>query len=145
MTYGKHEIHGSLSQFKKSDRFLQVKPEVSWNAALGTCTLVAIDPDAPDRDGDDGTRAGAFGPWLHWLASECEGGMTISGKQHVSYMGPAPPRGNHRYIFVLFQQLGGVKLAGGIQRKQWDLEGFVTANRGVLKAAAVNFYYCSST
>lgn len=62
-------------------------------------TLVATDPDAPDPANP--TR----GEWLHWLVTNIPGGGSASqGAEVVSYMGPAPPVGTHRYIFLLYQQ-----------------------------------------
>lgn len=143
--FGKTEIKGAASRYSKKavGKALDKPPKVTWDPKLGTCTLVYLDPDAPDRDGDDGTRAGVNGPWLHWLVTECEGGQPTSGKEHVRHMGPAPPRGTHRYIFVLFQQEKGVKIPCGIERQKWDFKAFVEANRGVLRPAALNFFYCN--
>ena len=31
----------------------------------------------------------------------------------------------------------------GIERKKWDFKAFVEANRGVLRPAALNFFYCN--
>jgi hypothetical protein len=65
--------------------------EVKWEEALGKCTLVMIDPDAPDRKGD-GRGPGSLGPWLHWLVTGA-GEKPERGSCMVEYMGPAPPAG----------------------------------------------------
>eukprot|EP00931_Biecheleriopsis_adriatica_P003055 TRINITY_DN104311_c0_g1_i1.p1 TRINITY_DN104311_c0_g1~~TRINITY_DN104311_c0_g1_i1.p1 ORF type:complete len:181 (-),score=21.81 TRINITY_DN104311_c0_g1_i1:41-583(-) len=144
MRFGDVEILGSQSQFcKRADVALQKAPEISFDSALGTCTIVAIDPDAPDRVGD-GSGPGDFGPWLHWLKTDCDGGSVTGGHVRCPYMGPAPPKGNHRYIFVLFQQLGQVKKLQGLERRAWNFPGFLRANKATLQPVAVNFFYRSS-
>jgi len=57
-------------------------------------------------------------------------------------MGPAPPKGKHRYIFIEFEQIGEVKVAN-TERKQWDIKGFLADNKDVLRAVALNYCYCS--
>ncbi len=108
LEFGPHAtIHGAASQFRKTvDRFLQVAPTATWDAGLGPCTLLFIDPDAPDRAGD-GSVAGKNGPWLHWLVTDAVGSVD-TGKQVVEYVGPGLQMGNHRYIFILFRQSGPV-------------------------------------
>eukprot|EP00746_Dinoflagellata_sp_MGD_P023450 gnl/MRDRNA2_/MRDRNA2_154946_c0_seq1.p1 gnl/MRDRNA2_/MRDRNA2_154946_c0~~gnl/MRDRNA2_/MRDRNA2_154946_c0_seq1.p1 ORF type:complete len:170 (+),score=39.16 gnl/MRDRNA2_/MRDRNA2_154946_c0_seq1:2-511(+) len=136
--FGSISILGG-SQFAKGQKLHQRKPHVLFDTSLGKCTLVCVDPDAPDREGD-GSGPGMFGPWLHWLVTDAEGDHD-SGNEIVEYMGPAPPRGNHRYIFVLFQQTADVvQNPSGVERKQWDFPGFLKANPG-LKPVASNFFY----
>eukprot|EP00931_Biecheleriopsis_adriatica_P064980 TRINITY_DN39618_c0_g1_i1.p1 TRINITY_DN39618_c0_g1~~TRINITY_DN39618_c0_g1_i1.p1 ORF type:complete len:248 (+),score=28.97 TRINITY_DN39618_c0_g1_i1:61-804(+) len=136
-------IHGKRSQFKKTkDTFLQNAPSISFDPALGRCTLVMVDPDAPAPK-DDGETPGALSPILHWLATDCTGGKVDGGL--VPYAGPAPPFGTHRYIEVLFQQTGDVKLLGSEQtRIRWDFPAFVQANAKSLTPVAVNCFYCAS-
>merc|ERR1712080_272142 len=142
--YKDHDINGAASSFKKkTDKFLQGRPDVSFEKSIGTCCLVYLDPDAPERNGD-GALVGHMGPYLHWLVSECEGGKAGGGREHLTHMGPMPPKGRHRYIFVLFKQEGGVKFPKGLERKKWDFPAFLAANKGVLTPAAANFFYCSS-
>ncbi|KAI8528623.1 hypothetical protein RHMOL_Rhmol12G0162200 [Rhododendron molle] len=68
-------------------------------------TLVMTDPDAPSPSEP------SMREWVHWIVTDIPGGTgPTEGKEVVPYMGPRPPVGIHRYIFVLFQQrapLGG--------------------------------------
>ena len=57
-------------------------------------------------------------------------------------MGPGPPKGNHRYIFVLFRQTG-TPTVGGVGRKKWDVKGFLKANSNTLTPVAANFFFCN--
>ncbi|CAE8626955.1 unnamed protein product, partial [Polarella glacialis] len=146
LSFGNRAVnHGSAQFQKKADLFLQKPPAIHFDPSLGRCSLVMLDPDAPARAGD-GSGPAPFGPWLHWLVTDCDGGSVAGGRQLCSYMGPAPPRGNHRYIFVLFQQLGDVQLLPlvSVERRQWDFPAFMSLNQHVLKPVAANFFYCSS-
>nr|ACN54547.1 mother of FT and TFL1-like protein [Physcomitrium patens] len=80
-------------------------------------TLIMIDPDAPSPSEP------TLREWLHWIVTDIPGNsggseMTSGfprlneliapskscGRELVPYMGPRPPVGIHRYIFVLFRQ-----------------------------------------
>ena len=139
--YGATTIHGSASQFsKKKDKFLQSAPTITWDSDSDKYTLLYLDPDAPDRAGD-GSGAGKFGPWLHWLVTDCTKGNVNTGTQALDHMGPGPPKGNHRYIFVLFKQTGNPTV-GSVARKSWDVMGFLKSNANSLTPVASNFFYC---
>lgn len=60
-------------------------------------TLVMSDPDAPAKS------------WLHWLITNIPGESNdiTQGQTIMTYSGPNPPSGIHRYIFTLYQQPGG--------------------------------------
>ena len=132
-------LNGSCFQFEvDDDKFLQKAPTVRMACRDKKSTLLMIDPDAPDRVAAE--TAGEFGPWLHWLVTDCD--EDAQGTVRCPYMGPAPPKGKHRYIFIEFEQTGEVKVAS-IERKQWDIKGFLADNKDVLRAVALNYYYCS--
>ncbi|KAJ9132060.1 hypothetical protein P3X46_034573 [Hevea brasiliensis] len=62
-------------------------------------TLVMTDPDAPSPSEP------SMREWVHWIVADIPGGTNPSkGKEILSYVGPRPPVGIHRYILVLFQQ-----------------------------------------
>ncbi|KAI6683492.1 hypothetical protein NL676_029405 [Syzygium grande] len=43
--------------------------------------------------------------WIHWIVVDIPGGTNPNrGKEILTYVGPRPPVGIHRYILVLFQQ-----------------------------------------
>nr|ACU14433.1 unknown [Glycine max] len=68
-------------------------------------TLVMTDPDAPSPSEP------SMREWIHWILVDIPGGTNpFRGKEIVSYVGPRPPIGIHRYIFVLFQQKGPLGL-----------------------------------
>ncbi|KAG6746812.1 hypothetical protein POTOM_049179 [Populus tomentosa] len=62
-------------------------------------TLVMTDPDAPSPSEP------RMREWVHWIVADIPGGTNPTrGKEILSYVGPRPPVGIHRYILVLFQQ-----------------------------------------
>ncbi|CAA7408517.1 unnamed protein product [Spirodela intermedia] len=64
-------------------------------------TLVMTDPDAPSPS-DPTMRE-----WIHWIVVDIPGGTDPSrGREVLPYMAPRPPVGIHRYVFVLFKQMG---------------------------------------
>ncbi|KAF7125093.1 hypothetical protein RHSIM_Rhsim12G0139500 [Rhododendron simsii] len=79
-------------------------PSVTMNVYFDA-RHVMTDPDAPSPSEP------SMREWVHWIVTDIPGGTgPTEGKEVVPYMGPRPPVGIHRYIFVLFQQrapLGG--------------------------------------
>ncbi|MEZ0230724.1 MAG: YbhB/YbcL family Raf kinase inhibitor-like protein [Planctomycetota bacterium] len=90
-----------------------IAPELSWSSApQGTKSLALIvsDPDAPDPAAPKMT-------YVHWVAYNLpstangipEGGALPRGAKEgrndaggLGYVGPAPPKGRHRYFFKLY-------------------------------------------
>ncbi|XP_058183177.1 protein HEADING DATE 3A-like [Rhododendron vialii] len=64
-------------------------------------TLVMVDPDAPSPS-DPNLRE-----YLHWLVADIPATTGASyGQELVCYESPRPSVGIHRFVFVLFRQLG---------------------------------------
>jgi hypothetical protein len=43
--------------------------------------------------------------WLHWLVTNIPASADVaSGSTVMDYAPPTPPKGNHRYVFVLLEQ-----------------------------------------
>nr|ANS56345.1 MFT-like protein [Podocarpus macrophyllus] len=62
-------------------------------------TLVMTDPDAPSPSEP------SMREWVHWIVTDIPGSSDASqGREILPYMGPRPPIGIHRYVFVLFKQ-----------------------------------------
>uniref|UniRef100_A0A383WGT2 Phosphatidylethanolamine-binding protein n=1 Tax=Tetradesmus obliquus TaxID=3088 RepID=A0A383WGT2_TETOB len=81
-------------------------PTVEFAGAAGKRhTLIMVDPDAPSPDNP------AMREWLHWIVANIPAGGDVSkGFTVTEYAGPTPPRGTHRYIFLLYEQPEGVLL-----------------------------------
>nr|BAV32137.1 MOTHER OF FT AND TFL1 [Symplocarpus renifolius] len=98
-------------------------------------TLIMTDPDAPSPSNPSERE------WLHWIVVDIPGECNAAkGKELVPYMGPEPPIGIHRYVFVVFKQnktLGEVRPPLG--RGHFKTRGFAAQNGLGLPVAALYF------
>ncbi|ORX61474.1 PEBP-like protein [Hesseltinella vesiculosa] len=107
-------------------------------------TLMMIDPDAPSREQRE------FGPWRHWVVVNIKAGDVHLGQQHTPYTGPGPlpNSGEHRYIFLLFQQAQQDKMfpamahEGRLQRRCFAFKDFASDHS--LELVAMNYFLCPS-
>nr|QLM02167.1 flowering locus T 2A_2 [Masdevallia wendlandiana] len=100
VTYSSREITNGL-ELKPSVVVEQPRVEVGGNDMRTFYTLVMVDPDAPSPS-DPQLRE-----YLHWLVTDIPAttGATF-GSEIVCYESPRPSLGIHRFIFILFRQLG---------------------------------------
>nr|QLM02196.1 flowering locus T 2A_2 [Stelis pusilla] len=100
VTYSSREITNGL-ELKPSVVVEQPRVEVGGDDMRTFYTLVMVDPDAPSPS-DPQLRE-----YLHWLVTDIPAttGATF-GSEIVCYESPRPSLGIHRFIFVLFHQLG---------------------------------------
>lgn len=135
--------------------FVQWQGSKAGNGVQDRFAVMMIDPDAPSRASADGLTPGKEGPVLHWFALNCaeNTGKNDDKCYHLrSYRGPQPAdgTGEHRYIFILFQQIrpppGDIITTYllGNSRNNFDLAGFIRAVDGALEPRAINFFYGSS-
>eukprot|EP00951_Prasinocladus_malaysianus_P010661 scaffold78506_cov39-Prasinocladus_malaysianus.AAC.1 len=80
------------------------------------------------------------GPLQEHGVPGCMGYGPIAPWERVGYWPPKPPMGKHRYIFLLYEQGEADVVVPSTDRKQWDVQEFLTANPE-LKPAAINFFY----
>lgn len=97
VTYG-----GSALDFGTQMEIAATKkaPHVAFTGSPGLLyTLFMFDPDAP------GPKEPTARSWLHHLVVDVPAnGEISSGVELIKYAGPTPPKGNHRYVFVLCEQ-----------------------------------------
>ena len=133
-------VHHGAQFFKTQDVFLQGNtPVATWGDDGNLYTLLLVDPDAPHPHADC-SKPGERGPWLHWFIKDCRNGTSVGGDECVEYEGPAPPKGNHRYIFVLFRQNGEIRVPTE-ERKAWPFEQFLKLNQHLLTPVAMNYFF----
>ncbi|KAL0353170.1 UNVERIFIED_CONTAM: protein MOTHER of FT and TFL1 [Sesamum angustifolium] len=99
-------------------------------------TLVMVDPDAPSPSEP------TYREWLHWLVIDIpEGSDAGEGKEVMEYMGPQPPTGIHRYVFVAFKQNGLMEMVRRrpVERGHFNTRQFASENDLGLPAAALYF------
>lgn len=83
-----------------------VSPQISWSKGpegTKSYALICDDPDAPRSE-----------PWVHWVLFNIPAGVTelaengsqgqegTNDYQQVSWGGPNPPSGTHRYFFKVY-------------------------------------------
>jgi len=108
-------------------------PSAKWRGG-GKDTLLMIDPDAP------GPKAPTARNWLHWMVTNIPaGGGPADGDVVVAYAGPSPPIGNHRYVFVLYEQSAHVAASAPAARGSFNAITFAASH--ALHAVGLNFYY----
>ncbi|XP_050204913.1 protein HEADING DATE 3A-like [Mercurialis annua] len=88
-------------EFKPSQVVSQPRVNVGGDDLRTFYTLVMVDPDAPSPS-DPYLRE-----YLHWLVTDIPAttGATF-GQEVVCYESPRPSVGIHRYVFILYRQLG---------------------------------------
>nr|ANS56334.1 MFT-like protein [Cycas revoluta] len=98
-------------------------------------TLVMTDPDAPSPSEP------SMREYVHWVVTDIPGGTdACQGKEVLPYVGPRPPIGIHRYVFVLFKQRGPMIMTTPPQpRNNFSTRAFAAHHGLGLPVAAVYF------
>nr|CAD7585723.1 unnamed protein product [Timema genevievae] len=117
--------------FSKAE--FSTKPEIKYTAANTgkQYSLVMVDPDAPNH------KEGQY--WLHWIIANIKGsdlkdGNISSGDQVIGYHPPGPPKGTgeHRYIFLLFEQHHtNIQLTKPETRPRFPLAKWISEQEGL--------------
>ncbi len=91
-------------------------------------TIIMWDPDAPAKPS-----------WVHWIVTNLLSSEQIHQNTVLSYQGPNPPSGTHRYYFGLFEQTQGKihPMISGV-RGGFDYQEFIRDNK-LNKVSEVNF------
>ncbi|CAM8888610.1 unnamed protein product [Rhodiola kirilowii] len=88
-------------ELKPSQVVFQPSVDIGGDDLRNFYTLVMVDPDAPNPS-DPNLRE-----YLHWLVTDIPATTTASfGQEAICYESPRPTAGIHRFVFVLFRQLG---------------------------------------
>jgi phosphatidylethanolamine-binding protein (PEBP) family uncharacterized protein len=114
-------------------------------------TLIMTDPDAPSPS------ELSMREWVHWIVTDIPGSIAQSnqgytwfnervvptstaGKEVVPYVGPRPPIGIHRYIFMLFKQpYGPLIVCPPTVRNNFNTRNFAAEHGLGLPVAATYF------
>ena len=116
INYGSLRIENG--QTISPDELLQ-EPDVDIKVPKdGTYTLMLVDPDSP------APTTPRYRSWLHWLIINIPSNDVARGEVVESYLPPAPARGKHRYLWLLFKQKNRVQARRpakrqGFQVKEW--------------------------
>ncbi|KAK9735841.1 hypothetical protein RND81_04G232100 [Saponaria officinalis] len=123
-------------EFRPSQVVNQPKVDVGGGDLRTFYTLVMVDPDAPSPS-DPNLRE-----YLHWLVTDIPGTTNATfGKEEFGYESPQPSSGIHRFIFVLFRQLGRQTVYAPGWRQNFNTRDFAVLYNLGLPVAAV-YYNC---
>ncbi|KAG6404711.1 protein HEADING DATE 3A-like [Salvia hispanica] len=133
--YGNREVANGC-EFRPSQVVNQPRVEVGGEDLRTFFTLVMVDPDAPSPS-DPNLRE-----YLHWLVTDIPGttGATF-GQEIVRYESPRPSMGIHRFLFVLFRQLGRQTVYAPGWRQNFNSRDFAELYNLGSPVAAV-YYNC---
>lgn len=112
-----------------------ISPDLAWTGAPDATQSFALIVDDPDA---------SMGTWVHWVAFNIPtttAGIpeavqfndgSVTGKNssgHLSYDGPCPPSGTHRYFFKLYALDTMLTLSAGANKDQLlkAMEGHILA------------------
>ncbi|CAM8938670.1 hypothetical protein QQ045_013119 [Rhodiola kirilowii] len=133
--YNAREV-GNGCELKPSMVVNQPRVDVGGDDFRNFYTLVMVDPDAPSPS-DPNLRE-----YLHWLVTDIPAttGATF-GQEIVCYESPRPTAGIHRFVFVLFKQLGRQTVYAPGWRQNFNTRDFAELYNLALPVAAV-FFNC---
>ncbi|XP_050373029.1 protein HEADING DATE 3A-like [Argentina anserina] len=101
MTFSNNKQVTSGSELKPSHVVNRPRVEIGGDDLRNFYTLVMVDPDAPSPS-DPNLRE-----YLHWLVTDIPATTAASfGQEIVSYESPRPTMGIHRFVTVLYRQMG---------------------------------------
>ncbi|XP_078153470.1 protein VERNALIZATION 3-like [Carex rostrata] len=100
VSYGSRDVTNGR-ELKPSQVVNQPRVEIGGNDLRTFYTLVLVDPDAPSPSNPN------LREYLHWLVTDIPATTGASfGQELLCYESPRPSMGIHRFIFILFRQLG---------------------------------------
>jgi len=102
-----------------SKNITQITPDIKFPTSGKLYTLVMWDPDVPQE-----IQPG----FVHWLATNLQSQNDIQNNQILSYKGPSPPSGIHRYFFGLFEQQSGYISVKEPNRSKFSIDKFIKDN-----------------
>ncbi|KAG5237370.1 hypothetical protein OIU77_013707 [Salix suchowensis] len=100
VNYNSREVNNGC-ELKPSHVVSQPRVDIGGEDLRTFYTLVMVDPDAPSPSNPN------LREYLHWLVTDIPATTGASfGQEVVCYESPRPTAGIHRFVFVLFRQLG---------------------------------------
>jgi protein FLOWERING LOCUS T len=133
--YGNREVNNGY-ELKPSQIVNQPRVDIGGDDLRTFYTLVMVDPDAPSPSNPN------LREYLHWLVTDIPGTTGPSfGQEVVCYENPRPTMGIHRYVFVLFRQLGRQTVFAPGWRQNFNTKDFAELYNLGLPVAAL-YYNC---
>nr|UXL78653.1 flowering locus T1 [Mangifera indica] len=133
VSYGNRDV-GNGVELKPSVVANHPRVDIGGTDLRTFYTLVMVDPDAPSPS-NPGLRE-----YLHWLVTDIPGSTGASfGQEIVNYESPRPTLGIHRFVFMLFRQLGRQTVYAPAWRQNFITRDFAELYNLGSPAAAVYF------
>ncbi|XP_022149957.1 protein HEADING DATE 3A [Momordica charantia] len=133
VTYSSREVNNGC-ELKPSQVVNQPRVEIGGTDLRTFFTLVMVDPDAPSPS-DPNLRE-----YLHWLVTDIPATTGANfGQEIVCYESPRPTVGIHRFVLVLFRQLGRQTVYAPGWRQNFNTRDFAELYNLGLPVAAVYF------
>ncbi|XP_068665971.1 protein VERNALIZATION 3-like [Aristolochia californica] len=121
-------------EFRPSAIVSQPRVEIGGDDLRTFYTLVMVDPDAPSPSNPN------LREYLHWLVTDIPATTGPNfGQEIVCYENPRPNVGIHRFVFVLFRQLGRQTVYAPGWRQNFITRDFAELYNLGLPVAAVYF------
>ncbi|KAB1204172.1 hypothetical protein CJ030_MR8G025880 [Morella rubra] len=131
--YNSREVNNGC-ELKPSQVVNQPRVDVGGEDLRTFYTLLMVDPDAPSPS-DPNLRE-----YLHWLVTDIPETTGASfGQEVVCYESPRPVVGIHRFVFVLFRQLGRQTVYAPGWRQNFNTRDFAEQYNLGLPVAALYF------
>ncbi|CAN1217629.1 Protein HEADING DATE 3A [Linum perenne] len=132
--FNNREINNGC-ELKPSQVVNQPRVDIGGDDLRTFYTLVMVDPDAPSPS-DPSLRE-----YLHWLVLNYYDRVfiMITGQEVVCYESPRPSVGIHRFVFILFRQLGRQTVYAPGWRQNFNTRDFAELYNLGLPVSAVYF------
>nr|AEG19545.1 flowering locus T-like protein [Vitis labrusca x Vitis vinifera] len=133
VTYNNREVANGC-EFRPSQLVSQPRVDIGGDDLRTFYTLVMVDPDAPSPSNPN------LREYLHWLVTDIPATTGANfGQEIVCYESPRPTAGIHRFVFVLFRQLGRQTVYAPGWRQNLNTRDFAELYNLGLPVAAVYF------
>nr|WBU86738.1 FT-like protein [Vitis balansana] len=133
VTYNNREVANGC-EFRPSQLVSQPRVDIGGDDLRTFYTLVMVDPDAPSPSNPN------LREYLHWLVTDIPATTGANfGQEIVCYESPRPTAGIHRFVFVLFRQLGWQTVYAPGWRQNFNTRDFAELYNLGLPVAAVYF------
>ncbi|CAM8964814.1 unnamed protein product [Rhodiola kirilowii] len=134
VTYGNSREVTSGCELKPSQVVFQPRVDIGGDDLRTFYTLIMVDPDAPSPS-DPNLRE-----YLHWMVTDIPATTGANfGQEVICYECPRPSQGIHRFVFVLFRQLGRQTVYPPGWRQNFNTRDFAEMNNLGSPVAAVYF------
>ncbi|XP_074380424.1 protein VERNALIZATION 3-like [Apium graveolens] len=133
VTFNNRELNNGC-ELRPSQIINQPRVDVGGDDLRTFYTLIMVDPDAPSPSYP------SLREYLHWLVTDIPATTgTHFGHEAMCYESPRPSSGIHRFVFVLFRQLGRQTVYAPSWRQNFNTREFAETYNLASPVAALYF------